>query len=399
MVTELHEDAEGEILKRIRNIIGNDIPIIVTLDLHGNITQLMADNASCLIACRTYPHVDFYERSFQACHLLQKAMKKEIDLHTIIIKRAMMKGLDGGRTQIGCPLRYLIDRSEEIENRIEKDILVISICAGFSASDIYEIGPSVTVTVDRNKGNENIIKNAYDIANEFMDYTWEERMYSSVKHKCIDDAIIYAFNIANDKHIKGPLIMADVTDNPGSGHYGDSTNLLKAMIEADLPNSIFYAIYDPQAVLQAADIGVGKENTIITLGGKHDINAGGKPLILKGKIITLSEGSFPCFGPMGMHVPGLGLSMLFRVGNVDICVISNNCQLFDLAQLTSLGCDPTKKNIIAIKSNHHFRAHFEPISREIITVDGGGLGSIILNGGGDNYKYIRRPIWPLDEII
>ena len=99
MVTDCYEDAEGEILQRVRSKTGPHIPVIVTLDLHGNITALMAKHATALIAVRTYPHIDFYERALQAANLLQKCMVKEVKPVTVIAKRPMLRGLDGGRTQ------------------------------------------------------------------------------------------------------------------------------------------------------------------------------------------------------------------------------------------------------------------------------------------------------------
>ena len=124
--------------------------------------------------------------------------------------------------------------------------------------------------------------------------------------------------------------------------------------------------------------------------------------------MTLSNGTFPAYGPMGGGIyQNLGNSMIFRVSNptmtpsasdyiIDIAVISNNAQLLDISQIISLGVDPQYKQTIVVKSKHHFRASLAAMSREIICVDGGGLGSVILKGG--NYMHVRRPIWPLDEV-
>ena len=385
MVTESHEDGEGEFLRRLREKIGPDVPIVVTLDLHGNITAAMAEHANALIAVRTYPHIDHYEQSLRGAELLQRAMLGEIKPRTVIAKRAMLRGLDGGRTQSG-PMRELIDRGEALER--EGKALVVSVCAGFTAADIFDIGPSVTVTTDDNNAA------GQAIAEEFMDYAWAQRDFVSVIHRSIDEAVRYAKagEGANEK----PLIMADVTDNPGSGHYGDTTDLLRAMIAADLRNAGFYAIYDAQAALDAQQIGVGHTGSIV-LGGKHDAAAGGGPLTLTGRVVTLADGAFQTFGPMGGGVwRDYGLSALFRVGGIDIVIISNNGQAVDTAQMTSLGLDPTRKDTVAVKSNHHFRAALQPIGREVITVDGGGLGSVIWRNAG--FKKVRRPIWPLDAI-
>ena len=399
MVTVSYEDAEGEFLKRIRSLVGYDIPIIVTLDLHGNITELMSLTASALIAVRTYPHIDFYERALEGGELLEKMMRKQVIPLTVFSKPPLLKGLDGGRTQDGTPLHHLLQKAEGLL-KSNDSIQVISICSGFSASDIDQIGPSITVTIDISNANDdndkdNLKEFAQGIADEFMEYAWETRNFTSVKHLSIEDAIKKA-TLDGEKFLKGPpLLLADVTDNPGSGHYGDSTNVLRAMIDNNLPNSLFYAIYDAEAVTEGVKIGVGNVG-IITLGGKTDPTIGGKSLQLEGKVITLTDGSFPSYGPiLGGAWQHLGTSMLFRVKNVDVILISNNAQALDLSQVTSLGVDPIYKTTIALKSNHHFRAHFGPISREIVTVDGGGLGSVIL-GNPQLYKHVRRPIWPLD---
>src|SRR4029077_18794872 len=122
-----------------------DIPITVTLDLHANVTRVMADNASALIAFRTYPHIDMYERAWQGAELLQRAMAGEIRPRTVIAGRPMLHGLDWGRTQKG-PMAELIARGEALEQA--GDVLAVSVCAGFALSNIRDVGPSVTVTVD-----------------------------------------------------------------------------------------------------------------------------------------------------------------------------------------------------------------------------------------------------------
>jgi microcystin degradation protein MlrC len=339
-------------------------------------------------------HIDV---TLAVCTLIHRAMQKEIIPRTIIAKRPLLRGLDGGRTHEGSPMKTLIDRGTEFEASGEEGVLVVSICAGFSAADIYDIGPSVTVTYDASKDATHRQEHAQEVADEFMNYAWATRNYSSVNHQSVADAVAKAKAREEQSVFSAatrPLVMADVTDNPGSGHYGDTTNLLREMISASLQHAVFYAIYDPEAVQQGIAIGVGRTGSI-TLGGKHDPTCGGPPLTLEGKVVTISDGCFPAYGPMGNSVwQNFGLSLLFRVGGVDIIVISNNGQLLDLAQITSLGCDPVHTRTIAVKSNHHFRASLGPIADEIITVDGGGLGSIILKCG--NYQNVRRPIWPLD---
>src|SRR5712692_8888444 len=331
MVVDSYEDGEGELLARLRNKLGPEVPIVVTLDLHANVTQAMADNASALIAFRTYPHIDQYERAWQGAELLERAMRGEIRPRTVIARRPMLYGLDHGRTQRG-PMAELIARGEALENSGEA--LVVSICAGFSRANIRDVGPPLTVT----------------------------------------EAVALArLGKVGDK----PLVVADYTDNPGGGGYGDATAFLKGLVEGGVESVAFHAICDPEAVQEGMHAGVGTKTTL-TLGGKTDPSLGGGPLALFGEVVCLTNGRFIAYGPMGGGIErDYGPSMVFRVGGIDIIVITNNGQAVDLGQFTSLGLDPTRYTTVAVKSMQHFRAAFEPIAREVILVDTGALCSEI----------------------
>ena len=359
MVSDSYEDAEGEFLARLRGRLGPDVPVVVTLDLHANVTQRMADNASALIAYRTYPHIDQYERAWQGAELLERAMKGEIRPKTVIARRPMLYGLDHGRTQRG-PMAELIARGESLEN--SGKALVVSICAGFSHANIHDVGPSVTVTV--NGGTPQ----GQAIAEEFMDYAWQTRDFTTVKLLSVAEAVALARRgVPGDK----PLVVADYTDNPGGGGYGDATAFLKGLVEAGIDSVAFHAICDPETVQEGMRAGVGAKTTL-ALGGKTDPAMGG--------------GVERNYGP----------SMVFRVGGIDIVVITNNGQATDLTQFTSLGVDPTRYRTVAVKSMQHFRAAFEPIARQVILVDTGALCSEIYTP--ELFTRVRRPVWPLDPI-
>src|SRR5215469_9194443 len=255
MVSESHEDAEGEFLARLRRRLGTAVPIIVTLDLHANVTQQMADNASALIAYRTYPHIDQYERAWQGAELLERAMRGEIRPKTVIARRPMLYGLDHGRTQQG-PMAELIARGEALEGCGEA--LVVSICAGFSRADIHDVGPSVTVTVDDN------VELGHAIAEKFIDYAWETGGFTTVKLLPVAEAVGLA---KRGKPGEKPLVIADYTDNPGGGGYGDATAFLKGLVEAGVESVAVHAICDPEAVQEGMRSGVGTKTTL-TLGGK-----------------------------------------------------------------------------------------------------------------------------------
>src|SRR5437016_1813009 len=290
MVSERHEDAEGEFLARLRRRLGPEVPVVVTLDLHANVTQTMADNASALIAFRTYPHIDMYERAWQGAELLERAMRGEVKPRTVIARRPMIYGLDRGRTQKG-PMAELIARGEALEEA--GDALAVSICAGFSRANIRDVGPSVTVTVDMTRGDAR--PHGQTVAEEFMDHAWATRDYASFTLLPVAEAVARA---RQGEPGDRPLVVADYTDNPGGGGYGDATAFLKGLVEAQVERVAFHAICDPEAVIAGMSAGIGATTTL-TLGGKTDPAMGGGPLTLTGEVTHLSAGRFIAYGPMG----------------------------------------------------------------------------------------------------
>jgi len=388
-VAEDFEDAEGELLSRLRERVGPDVPVVVTLDLHGNITRRMAQTANALIAFKTYPHVDHWERAWQGAEILERAMDGTIRPRVVLATRPMLLGFDGGRTQDG-PMKAAVDEGIALEAGGE--VLAVSIHAGFPHSDIADVGPSVAITYDAARAGR--MEAARAIAERMMDLCWRTRDYSSISFLSPEEAVRRAK--AGEVGATRPLVIADYTDNPGGGGYGDTTRLLKAMLDADLRNAAFHAICDPEAIAAGAAAGVGATATI-RLGGKWDAAKGGGPLALTGKVRAIHDGEVWCWGPKGGGVKrDYGLSMLFRVGGIDIVCITNNGQADDLAQFTALGVDPAHKATLAVKSAHHFRAAFAPIAREVVVVDSGSLNS--QDWAAKGYRKVRRPLWPLDVI-
>ncbi len=383
MSTESHDDGEGELLARLRSVVGSDIPIVVVIDLHATVTQRMADNANALIAYRTYPHVDQYERGHQAAELLDRAIAGDIRPKVVVARRPILYALDGGRTTC-APMVELLRRADALE--ATNKALAISIQAGFSSADVHDIGPSIAVTSEDET-------TARAIAEELMDYIWQQRHHSTIFFTSLNEAIAEA---ARPSSVDKPLIISDYSDNPGSGAYGDGTTLLRAVLDAGLTNVGFHAIRDPEAALKAQEAGVGNK-VHLELGGKVDPGVGGPPLEVTAHVVALTDGRFVAYGPMGGGAwRNYGLSALLRIDGVEIVVITNNGQATDLAQFTSLGVDPTRKSTLIVKSMQHFRAAFEPIARKIIEVDTGALST--RNFFARPFRNIRRPIWPLDEL-
>lgn len=394
MVTETADDGEGALLAKLRDRLGPKIPIMATLDLHANVTDLMAAHASALISYRTYPHVDMRERGQEAARLLARTLAGEVKPVTIVARAPLLVGCDDGRTtnEGGQMLDHLA-AARRIEQE-EAGVLTVSINAGFVDADIAQAGPSVTVTGDGESPRWRIL------ADMIVAEIWRRRDESSVQIVTPQDAVQRAAELIIDTP-RNPIVIADYADNPGAGAYGDATLLLEVMLAAGLTNAAFGGLYDPDAAAALHRAGIGATVTL-PMGGSTNADRGGGPLTLTGTVIDLSDGKFVYEGPMLTGVTGdLGPSACFRVGSdtgaeIDILVTSNNVQMLDRALFRAVGIEPEQKHILAVKSQQHFRGAFGPIASEILVCDTGAMSS-------DNLSYrvfnhVRRPIHPLDTV-
>ena len=385
MVTETEDDAEGALLEALRAIVGPDVPMAATLDLHANATTRMARNANALVSFRTYPHVDGYERSIQAAALVQEAMEGRKKPRCLLVQPAMLEGADHGRTTAPGLMRDLLAKADGYEK--EPGINVVSIQVGFTWSDIPYTGPSIAVSHE--PGAE---PRAKAIAAAMIDEIWKRRDESSSDYRSIADGIAAA-RAGTGK--KGPLVIADGTDNPGGGGYNDTTPVLQALLDAGIENVAYGTIFDPRTVQQAMKAGVGA--TIdVELGG-HTDESMGKPVKAQAVVKMLSDGTFRNDGPMNAGVESnMGPTAVLRIGGIDVVTISSRVQTIDLQVFLSQGIDPVAKSVVVVKSVQHFRAAYGPIAREIVLVDSGGICSPDISRL--KFKKLRRPIWPLDGI-
>lgn len=385
MVSETEDDAEGALLEALRGIVGPDVPIAATLDLHANATIRMATHANALVSFRTYPHVDGYERSLQAAALVQEAMQGRKKLRCLLVQPAMLEGADHGRTTQPGLMRELLAKADGYEK--EPGINVVSIQVGFTWSDIPYTGPSIAVSHE--PGSE---ARAKAIAAALIDEIWKRRDESSSDYHPIADGIAAAKAGAGKK---GPLVIADGTDNPGGGGYNDTTPVLQALLDAKVDNVAFGTIFDPATVQQAIKAGVGAEIDV-ELGG-HTDESMGEPVKAKAVVKMLSDGTFRNDGPMNAGVETqMGPTAVLRIGGIDVVTISSRVQTIDLQVFLSQGIDPTAKSVVVVKSVQHFRAAYGPIAREIVLVDSGGICSPDISRL--KFKKLRRPIWPLDGV-
>ncbi len=383
MTTVDHDDAEGEFLAQLRDIVGADVPLAITLDLHANVTRRMAALADIICAFRTYPHIDQIETAERASRILQRAMTGEVHPTVHLARRRMLVGLDHGRTTTDNPMTRLMERAAKLEAN-DPGVLTVSLHAGFSPADFPEVGPSVAITGDGPEMRYRTFAEAY------METAWENRHFDSNEYLSAGDALA---RLGEATEAAGPVVVADASDNPGAGAYGDSTFLLGAMLEAGLENAAFGTVCDPEAA--AALVAAGPGTTVtVKLGGKVD-PIHGPPLELSGEVMAVTDGIYVAQGPRWRGVTqNLGPTAVFRVGGVDIVVASKRLQCTELETFTHAGIDPAEKAVVAVKSMHHFRAAFEPIAAAVLIVDAGALAT--KEYARLPYKNLRRPIFPLD---
>ncbi len=383
MVTDFCEDGEGEMLQRVRAVIGENVPIAITLDLHANVTEKMCELADIIVSYKTYPHIDMRDAAGHAGEILQRSLEGEINPRTIRVSRPMLEEINGGRTDVG-PMIEWIAAARAWELR--PDAYAVSINGGFASADIAEVGPTVLVTAEGDMDAHRAF------AESIADDIWNRR------HDVLNDYLEVDAAAAIAKQFDatvGPLVIADYADNPGGGGYGDSTNLLRALLEAGVNDACFGSMVDGAIVQQLCQHEIG-EQVQVKLGGKIDPTFGGRPLDLIVELITKSDGHYIGGGKMiGGLECSFGPTVVVRIEGIEILITTNAQQMLDLQQFKSFGIVPESKQVVAIKSMQHFRADFEPVAGKVIVCDSGALCTP--NYHRLEYHNVLRPIFPLDQ--
>lgn len=385
MVTEDHPDGEGEILRRLREVVGPDLPIAVTLDPHANVTAGMCERAQIILSYNTYPHVDMRETGIKAADILQRTLTGEITPETLMVRRPMLEEVNGGRTDTGPMItRHALARDFEAQD----DVFAVSINAGFASADIAEVGPTVLVTCQGDPGPK------LEFINRIADDIWDRR--DEVLNSYLSGAEA-ASEAANWPAGKGLLVIADYADNPGAGAYGDATSLLAALLAANVTEAAFGPLVDSQAAGTLCDTELG-ETVSISIGGRAEPRFGGGPLNVTGQLLWKGEGRVVGDGPMldGL-VRDFGPTAVLRVAGIDILIVSQPHQMLDLQQFRTFGIDPLRYRVVALKSMQHFRAAFEPIAGRVIVCDSGALCTVRYDLLP--YKNVPRPIHGLGPSV
>ena len=378
-VAEGAPDFEGALLEAIRAAIGPETPILVTLDLHGNITQRMVDNSTLLLGCQLYPHTDMYERGQEAIELAGRITRGELRPVTRLAHAPML--VQAATTSMPGPARKVNEMCAEWESG--PGMVDVTFFHGFPYTDTPDVG--VTIVSTSNGDAELAERAARDVARRVWELRDEFRQQLPTPEEAIQQAL------QTDGQ---PVVIAETNDNAGGGAAGDGTHLLKAMLAANLDNALLGMLYDPETVQQALAAGVGA--TIqARLGGKTDA-LHGTPAEVTAYVKCLTDGRFVMQSELGRGAKvDVGPTARLVVGGLDVIVVSLRTQTLEPEVYLLHGIDVARYKLVALKSSQHFRAAFQPIAARIIRCDSPGATSN--NFALFPYERLQRPIWPLDE--
>ncbi len=382
MVTENSDDGEGDLLEYIRSKVGMEIPMVTVLDLHSNITEKMLKNVNAMVHYDYYPHTDMYERGIEAAALLLGTLDKKINPVMAVKNIPLLLPSVATDTE---PMESFVEKLHKYEENPK--VLMASFSHGFFAADIYESGMNSIVITDNDKDL------AEKIADELARDIWENREKFLLETVPLEEALDKAKNNENSL----PILIADITDNPGAGSSADGTHLLRAMIEKDLKGATFGVICDGETVLRAEKAGVG--NFVdVELGGKVYPDLMGEPLKLRAYVKMICDGKYYNRGDMFKDALfDVHKSAVLVVGDIQIIVTTCKLQPNDPEIFYAHGIDPTRKKVIGLKSTVHYRKAYKDITSEYCPVELPGLFTQDIENMP--YKKCKRPIYPLDKEI
>ncbi|HKC51811.1 MAG TPA: M81 family metallopeptidase [Myxococcota bacterium] len=375
-LAESVDDVEADLCRRVRDVLGPSLPVVATFDLHGNVSQAMADALDGLFPCREYPHVDTFERGREAALFLPRLCDRRIRPVTHVERLPLL--LPPTPTTFG-PGSQL--NAACAEQRRRGGVLDCAFFHGFPYADTPLAGASVVATTDGD------IQLARDAARAVARRVWEMREAFRPSTLSCEAAVAQARALPGR-----PIVINETSDNPGGGAPGDGTHLLRALLEARVSDACFGCIADPEVARRAHAAGVGAKLDV-ALGGKSD-ELHGAPLQVHAEVTALSNGRFTPRALLAGVELNLGPMARLRIGGVDVLVASRAQQTFDAEVFRVHGIDVSSRAIVALKSSHHFRAGFESLAAAILTADPPGLTTQRI----ETFPRARtpRPIWPLD---
>ena len=361
MVIEHQEDGEGELLRRVREVVGPDVAIVISLDLHANVTEAMLEYSDAMTIYRTYPHLDMAVTGARACDMLEQLLAG-LSLHKAMRKIPFLFPLTSQCTSFD-PCQAIYDGLDGLG--VAEGMSSVDFATGFPPADIAECGAAVVAYGVDADAAEAAAEQVYrQVLAAEADFDFE--LLNP------DTAVMRALANDSDK----PVVLADAQDNPGAGGTSDTTGLLAAMVRNGARRAVIAVIYDPEVADAAHRAGVG--GVLDTgLGGKSGLD-GIEPYAARFAVEVLGDGRFTYTGAMNLNSKAqLGNMALLRVVDEDsevrVVIGSSRSQCLDLAMIRHLGIEPSEQKIVAVKSTVHFRADFDPIAAETLVVIAPGI--------------------------
>lgn len=386
MITTENNDPDGEIFAMAREVVGPDVPIVATLDLHGNVSERMVDCADVIVAYRTNPHVDMLERGREAADALMElfaGMTPEACLVRLPVTPPTVTLL----TENG-PYGDIIDYGQTL---VDDEILNVSILGGFAYSDTPKNGLAIIVTGRYKNGA------AVRVAQMIATRAWSQHQRYRPVLTPLEEAVERVLAVGNNPSLPA-LALADVADNPGGGGRGNTMWILDALYAAGARDVIVGVIYDAPLAAEAARLGEGAQFNAIFNRAESDQFS--KRFQSRATVKRVRDGD--CVGRRGFYAGrrmNLGTTVLLELGGIQVVVISIRTQCADPVFLEMMGLDISKARAVVLKSRGHFRAGFDEFfgDDQIIEVDAPGLTSPMLRRF--DFKNLPRPVFPVDENV
>ena len=373
MVANGYDDCEGDILRRVRELVGPDTVIGGVLDPHAHLTTRMLDNSDYLKFYKEYPHTDVPETSEEVVDLVLRTIQSDIRPHTEVFDCRMIDIFHTTKE----PMISIVRKMHDAEAR--DGVLAVSLVHGFPWGDVADMGTKVVVTTDNDP------QLAQEVAREIGVEVFESRGSTGPDLMTMEDALDRV-RMASAY----PVVVADCSDNAGGGAGSDSTFLLRAAIDAGIGNAAFGLVWDPHAVRIACDAGEG-ETLQLRFGGKTS-RLSGDPIDLEVTVEKIRPSMSQTFADL---VWQMGKTVVVRYEDIHIVLTEHRIQLFTPEVFESLDINVSEKQLIAVKSTHHFYAAFKDVAAEILHADTPGALSLDLV----KFPYRKAPkdIWPFDR--
>lgn len=382
MVSEDDDDPDGTIIAAVRSQIGRGTPLVVTMDLHANVTRRSVEQADAIVGFRTSPHIDLRETGQRAARLMRRMLEERVQPAMAMVKLPMVVPASTHMHHLPGPFQRLMHAAAGAEGG---PVLAASAFAVQPWLDIAEMGFTTVVVTD---GDAAL---AERVASELAQGAWNDR-----EEFLRTELVPIAEAIARAEAIDGPVVLSDLADGTGAGSPGDATAVIAALLAAKLTAPALVCVRDPAAAQAAIAVGVGAE-IALEVGGKLDA-VFNQPVSIRGTVTFAGPARFRFSGEgyTGVEMD-MGDCAVIQAGLVSLLILGNAVMTVDPAMYRAVGLEPEKAGIIVVKSHIQFRAGYADIARAIILLDSPGMSSDHLESLP--FTRIERPLFPLDRTI